>query len=367
MVCNDFSINGITTVVKNLAEYVKSNEIKIEIACGEPFNNEYLDELNAKNIILHQLPNRKKNSLKFYKALSLIIKRGNYDIVHVHGNSSTMAIELQIAKRNNVKIRIAHCHNSKCGSYLRHKILLPIFRASYTNAIACSDLAGDWIFGKNSFYVLNNGFVTSRFKFDYDKRVYYRSALNIKNQFVIGHVGIFNAQKNQKFIVDVFNDLVTVNNNLILLLVGIGPDFEDIKQYASQLICYDKIKFYGTSDDIPGLLSAMDSFIFPSLHEGLGLAAVEAQISGLPCFVSTNVPLDVIVGPRINFLPLQDRSYWVDMLSLVIKDYSAENEHEERQNFYSLNIKKINNFDILKCANKLEEFYKACVISINNR
>ena len=45
------------------------------------------------------------------------IKRNYYDIIHVHGNSSLLAIDLFIAFLKNIKVRISHCHNTKCKNF----------------------------------------------------------------------------------------------------------------------------------------------------------------------------------------------------------------------------------------------------------
>ena len=49
------------------------------------------------------------------------------------------------------------------------------------------------------------------------------------------------------------------------------------------------VRFLGVRNDVSKILSAIDVFIFPSISEGLPLAVVEAQCSGLPCIVSTGV------------------------------------------------------------------------------
>ena len=48
--------------------------------------------------------------------------------------------------------------------------------------------------------------------------------------------------------------------------------------------------FTGVQQQVPQFLAAMDVFVFPSMHEGLGLALLEAQAAGLPCVVSDSVP-----------------------------------------------------------------------------
>jgi len=66
------------------------------------------------------------------------------------------------------------------------------------------------------------------------------------------------------------------------------------------------VVFAGGSDQVPQLLKhAMDIFLFPSHHEGLGVAVVEAQAAGLPCVIADHLPSEIDVVPElIQRLPL---------------------------------------------------------------
>ena len=59
----------------------------------------------------------------------------------------------------------------------------------------------------------------------------------------------------------------------------------------------------------------MDAFIFPSLYEGLGIALIEAQACGLPCFVSDTVPDEACII-RTQCMPLS--------LSRTADEWAAE-------------------------------------------
>lgn len=70
-----------------------------------------------------------------------------------------------------------------------------------------------------------------------------------------------------------------------------------------QLGLIDRVIFAGVRPDVPHLMrGVMDVFLFPSLHEGLGLVLIKAQAAGLPCIFSNVVPEEVDV-----FKPLMRR------------------------------------------------------------
>ena len=136
----------------------------------------------------------------------MLIKHEKYDIVHVHGNSNTMAIELVCEPRlGGCKVRIAHSHNTTSDHMkVFHKILSPLFKESVTGCFACGVDAGKWLYPDKEFYVVNNGADSDTYVFSEKMRKSTRVKLNIKDEeILLGHIGGFNFQKNQELLVDV--------------------------------------------------------------------------------------------------------------------------------------------------------------------
>ena len=67
-----------------------------------------------------------------------------------------MLFELGIAKKIGVPVRIAHCHTSKTSHPFINNILIDEFKKNYTKAVSVSSTAGDWLYGKNNYTILNN-------------------------------------------------------------------------------------------------------------------------------------------------------------------------------------------------------------------
>ena len=69
----------------------------------------------------------------------------------------------------------------------------------------------------------------------------------------------------------------------------------------------DKIRLTGIYPDITRLMLGSNLFLFPSLAEGLGMDAVEAQAAGLRVLASTGVPRESMVIPElVEFRALDD-------------------------------------------------------------
>ena len=93
-------------------------------------------------------------------------------------------------------------------------------------------------------------------------------------------------------------------NDIVYWWIGSGPLDASIKQYIEKANLMDKIKLFGSRDDITELFQAMDAFFLPSLFEGFGLACLEAQAAGLPCIVSCAFPSEVNITGNVQFISL---------------------------------------------------------------
>ena len=295
MLVASLSINGISTVIMNYCKNMDLTHFDIAIMAGIPIDSSYKKECVLKGIHLIELPSKKKDTKEYYKHLWKSLAEG-YDIVHVHGSSATITIELLFAFFRGIRIRIAHCHNTTCNHIYIHKVLKPIFNLLYTKAFACSSLAGKWLFGNENVYIIPNSFDTTRFRFNERNRKEIREKLHIDTQMLIGHIGRFNVQKNQEFILKVFEEIAAINSEAYLILVGTGPDFNKINQLAQNSAYFNRIIIYGETLEAEKVYAAMDVFVFPSKHEGLPVVLLEAQISGLPCVVSDKVSCEVDFG-----------------------------------------------------------------------
>ena len=115
--------------------------------------------------------------------------------------------------------------------------------------------------------------------------------------------------KNQLFVLDVFYEIHKYCNNSHLLLVGDGVLRKKIEDKIKKMELEDNVTLLGERLDIPEILQAMDVFLFPSEWEGLGISLIEAQASGLRCFVSDVIPQEAIVTDNVIKLPLSKGSF----------------------------------------------------------
>lgn len=320
--------NGITQVIKNYLKYINRECFVVDLVSINMPEKDLLNYINKTESNVFVLPNRMKNPLLYMIKLYWIAEE--YDIVHIHGNSATMVMELIVTKLKHIEHRIVHCHNTSCKYKKIDKILRPVFYRLYTECYACSELAGEWLFPNKKFIVMNNAFEIERFKYRPEVRNQLREKMGLENKSVVGHVGIFNHQKNQKFLMDIFNEYQKREENAMLVLIGYGELEKELRLYAEQMGIEEKVLFLGAQKNVDDLLNVFDCFVFPSLYEGLGIAIIEAEVNGLPVLASKNViPVKVNITSNFRFISLNESAKkWADCL-LEINGQRDKNAYEK--------------------------------------
>lgn len=348
---------GVEAVTINYYRNIDKNKVQLDFICDEDSTNipyEEIEKMGGKVIII---PSYSK-PFKYHKELKKVLKEGNYKIIH--SNINTLSVfSLFAAKCAGVPVRIAHSHSTtnkkEKKKNLMKQVLRPFSKVFATDYMCCSELAGRWLFGnkeydKGNVYLLNNAIDLDKFKYNESLRKKKRKELGIKDDtLVIGHIGRFVAQKNHDFLIDIFNEIHKKNNNSILLLAGQGPLMEDIKNKVKELNLEDSVKFLGQRNDANELYQAFDVFLLPSLYEGLPVVGVEAQASGLLCYLSDDMTKETKVLDITKFMSLNNTpEEWADNILDDVKKYKRIDTSKEMT---------AKNFNIKEEAKKLEEYY----------
>lgn len=313
-------IGGAETFLYNALSKLDAKEYHIDFVIQDPeITNKKLYKLCKKNKWkIYKVPPFNRKLFSYVKAMRMILQQP-YDIVHVHMNALINIIPVLLAYRNNKKI-IIHSHSSnnnlggRIGKFvhlLNRKILNPMKISN----VACSDLAGKWMFGTQEYLLLDNAIDIDEYKFSEEKRNKVRKEYGIGEQTLIGHVGRFVEAKNHEYILRVFESYTHKNKDAVLMLVGDGPLKDSMVALAENLNISDRVIFAGVQQNTKDYYSAFDCLLFPSLYEGLPFALVEAQSSGLPVAASDNVTKEIDLTGNIQFLSLSAKTEdWISAM-----------------------------------------------------
>ena len=349
---------GVEAVLMNYYRNIDHNKIQFDFICDEDSINIPYDEINSLGGKVILIPPYQK-VFKYHKQLKKVLKENNYKIVHSHINTLSI-FSLFAAYKAKVPVRIAHSHSTTNKLEKKKNILKQIFKPFSklfaTHYFACTKHAGNWMFGnKKEIYILNNAIELDRYKYNIDIRNKIRKELNINDDtLVIGHIGRFVEQKNHRYLIDIFNEIHSKNNNSILILIGQGPLQDEIKDKVNKLGISDSVLFLGQLDNANEYYQAFDIFLLPSLYEGLCMVLIEAECSGLLSYTSTEVPLEAKVTDNLYYMSLKDNpSIWSNNILDSIKDYNRVScEDIVKRSGYDITIESS------KLVNKYIELYK---------
>jgi glycosyltransferase involved in cell wall biosynthesis len=342
---------GLETMIMNYYRNIDRNKVQFDFLVHRQEEADYDKEILSLGGHIYRMPMLNPFSKSYFNALDSFFKTHMYDIVHSHLDCMS-AYPLKIAKKNGVKIRIAHSHNKGQDKNLKYPIKLYSKRliSKYaTHLFSCGKEAGDWMFNGKPYTILNNAIDAMIYRYNQKIQNEIRNSLDINHSdFVVGHVGRFNPQKNHGFIIDVFNEIYKKNNKAKLILVGTGNGQQEIINKVNNLGLTDNVLFLGNRSDVNRVLQAMDVFLFPSLYEGLPLSIIEAQAAGLPCVISDNVPPECIKTDRVFHYSLEKPlDFWANKIIEAAKI--------EKNDTYDEIV--ASGFDIKNNANKLQNFY----------
>lgn len=350
-IVSELNQGGIENFIMNVYRKIDREKIQFDFIVHHKkigFFEEEIKQLGGK--VFHFKILDDKRILNYIIKLNLFFKNHpEYKIVHSH-LASLGFIYLKIAKKNGVKVRIAHSHGTCVPKSLKGFVKGILFKFYSNDAnvrFACSKKAGEFLFKKKVFTFIPNAIDYNKFKFNLKQRHIKRNELGLKNEFLIGHVGRFTVEKNHEFILRMFKKLLTYNSNFKLLLIGDGILRAKMEKLALNIGIKNNVIFAGVKNDIEKYYQAMDLFILPSLFEGLPVTGIEAQVSGLTSIFSDNVTKEVAISKQIYFLGLHDENEWIDKILDIYNNKST----------FKRDLSLNQEFNIKNLISTLERFY----------
>lgn len=302
--------------------------------------------------------NNIKGKIAFAIRLYKFLKNNKYDVIHIHSSAFFFSFHVALIARwcKNKKI-IAHIHSTPKVKLIKRIIkhmLFPVYLKIVDEYLACSKKAGEEYFTKkymDRVKILKNGIEIEKFKFDENVRKEYREELKLGDSIVYGNTSRFEIEKNYMFLIDIFNEIQKKQKNSKLLLVGDGSLKKEIEKRIEKLGISDKVILLGFRQDINKILNCMDIFILPSIREGLGISAIEAQANGLYTYCSKAIPNEAKISSKFEYFDLKDSP-----LSIAERMYNTKMDIEYRKKAYFNAIK--NGYDIIQVCKELEAIYE---------
>jgi glycosyltransferase involved in cell wall biosynthesis len=306
-----FGHGGIEIWLMNMLRAIDRSRFQFDFAVDSPDPGPFDEEVRqlGGRIIPYVPPQR--NPWAFRRRMTALLRHnGPYDIVHSHVHFMSGSI-LKVAASCGIPRRIAHSHadfrREHAAELLPRKLLTHWMTAwvhKYaTEGLAISEMAAQSLFGPNwradpRWSILWYGFDFSQFAELPDRHELRRQLGLPENRVIIGQVGRLVEQKNYPLSILVVKELLQAGLDVHFLVVGCGHLENSIRGQLEAAGLSGRTTMVGDQHSVAPFYGAMDCLLFPSLFEGLGIVALEAQAAGVPIVASEFVPpeADVIPG-----------------------------------------------------------------------
>ncbi|HET8574371.1 MAG TPA: N-acetyl-alpha-D-glucosaminyl L-malate synthase BshA [Edaphocola sp.] len=358
-----FGGSGVMATELGLALADKGHEIHF-ISYKQPVRlnvfrpNIYYHEVSVPKYPLFEFP---PYETALSSALVNVVLNNDLDILHVHyaiPHASSAYFTRQMLRKMGKDIPfITTLHGTditlvgKDATYA-HVVTFSINESDAITAVSES-LKQDTIKSfpiEKEIHVIPN-FVDAK-RFYKSNKEHFKKMLAPRGERILAHVSNFRKVKRVEDVIKMFQK-VHEQIPCRLLMIGDGPERQQVEDLCHKLgICSD-IRFLGKQEQMEEILSIADLFVLPSQSESFGLAALEAMACGVPV-ISTNVGglPEININGETGFLsPLGDVEDMAKNALTILKDDAA------LKSFKKAAITNSKRFSIEKIVPMYEQLY----------
>ena len=309
---------GTESIVYEIYRNIDKTKIQFDFlnVYDEPIaKQEWLESMGAR--ILPLKLKRREGYLKYLRGIKAFYKEHahEFDVVVCNVQCLDQIAMAKYAKKYGMPRTIIHLHNANYGiqpSKLARVAIAWNKRNCHKYVdlfLACSTLAAEWGFRKkdaSQAIIIKNGIPVGLMCFSESRRSSFRLTHGFTDCCrVYGSVGRLDPQKNQLFLLRVYQEIAKRDETARFVLLGRGPLEQDIKSAILERGLVERCTLISNVDDMGAFYAGLDCFVLPSRFEGLGMVLIEAQCSGLPCFATEGtIPPEVKLRKDFRFLPL---------------------------------------------------------------
>jgi glycosyltransferase involved in cell wall biosynthesis len=308
----------------------KNSDVIFDFLCFSEKYGSFRKEIEEKGGIILIINKPKFLSLFKYKEIvkrKLIESNYKYKVAHIH-ELPILNLLSRPFRLYGIKHIIAHSHSVAYSYKFFSKIRNYFFSLGLTNnadfLFSCSFEAAKFWFKNKPYKLIPNAINIEKYIFNEKSRNKIRESLNIYTDSLIGHVGRLSKEKNQTFVIKVFNEYKKRYTNSKLLLIGSG-NRNKVYNMIKKFNLIESVIFLNNISNIEDYYNAMDIFIFPSISEGFGISAIEAQANGLPVYLSSQLSPNLNIV-NVTYIDLKKGAYfWAD--SIIKQHCRLKNSH----------------------------------------
>ncbi len=289
---------GMENFIMNLYRNIDRSQFQFDFIVHQKRENDYTDEIEQMGGRVYLLPRLTKKPFSNLHEIRKLVRENHYPMVIRHTANALVAPQLLAAKRAGA-VTVCHSHNETDPQIRLHRIGQRLMRHAADIRLACSEQAGRWMYGDQSFEVIHNAIDIPAFSYSEEKAATIRREFHLEGKHVYGNIANFIASKNHMYLLRIYREIVNLDPDAVCFCLGEGDLRPEIEEEIQKLHLEGKVILTGIRSDVPDFMSCLDVLVFPSRFEGLPLTLIEAQAAGLPSLISDTITKNVIVTEGI--------------------------------------------------------------------
>jgi sugar transferase (PEP-CTERM/EpsH1 system associated) len=358
-----FDIGGLEKVMTDTINHLPEFE---HVVISLTYATEQSRQNFNRDVVIHELHKMPGNDLSVWKKLFSLFDSLNADVLHTY-NLPTLEYQL-LASLCRIPIRIHAEHgrdiSDPAGKSTKYRILRKLLNPFIHQWVPVSKDLSHWLehdigINKRKIHLIKNGIDCDFFKPNNQKE---RSAelkkFASKEDIVIGTVGRLDPVKNQKVLIELFQELAIIAPELAkklkIAIIGDGPLYKELKSTIIKCQLEQVIWLPGARYYIVELISSFDVFILPSIAEGIPMTVLEAMAIGKPVIASNvgGLPEIIINSTGVLVSPDNKEALTQSVLNLL----KSKTKMEVMGRNARQHIK--NNFSIENMINHYQKLYQ---------
>lgn len=287
-ILNKLRPSGAETMLRAASSFWRSRGIHGEILITGDSFGEFAPSLEQAGYRLHHLPFQR--SISYLWRVRQFLAGNRYDTVHIHCERANFwyALLAFFSGRPRV-VRSVHALFPfrgwlRCKRFAQRYALRRTLRVT-TVAVGPTVQQVEWTSYRNPSLRIPNWFDSDRYRpASPQERATARREFGITdNVLAVATVGNCSPLKNHLAVVAAMASL-TRQWRVVYLHAGCEDAAREEAQLAARLGV--EARFLGAVEDVSAVYAAADLFVMPSLHEGVGIAALEALGAGVPALLA---------------------------------------------------------------------------------
>lgn len=306
---------------------------------------------------------------KHLKHLLNLHKTENFNVIHSHGGIA--GFYGRMLKKRIPAIWSVHSlhgiHYINSENYLVHHASKAIeqYLVQYSDKIICEtkydlDKAIELkIATPEKAELIKNGVDISKFA-NLKRNDELRSTLGLtEDNFLVGNISRFEAQKNQKLLIQAAYYLEKKHPSIRFIFIGDGKLLRKMKEYTMDCNMDKKVIFAGEVSNILDYYSIIEVMALPSLWEGMSFVLLESMASRIPVVCSDIPPNIEVVKNNYSALTFNPHNH-EELINKIGVLYKYK---EIREQISQNALLEITQFDESEMVKKFERVYVEVVQS----